>query len=1151
MGKWFEPVIVFSDVKNKGHGFVTGKKRDKQPEKAPKGAAAKKNREMKSPQKMHTERLKPTRFPIVGIGASAGGLEAFEAFFSAMPKDTGIAFILVSHLDPTHASILPDLIRKKTPMKVVQIADGMTVQPNIVYVIPPNRDLAILNGVLHLMEMPLPRGLNLPIDSFFRSLAQDQGSNAICIILSGTGTDGSLGLKEIKGETGMVMVQDEESAKYDGMPRSAVATGLADYVLPVTKMPEQLIKYTRHAIIAPKTILVTGEEKFQNALQKIFILLRAHTHHDFSLYKKNTICRRIERRMHVHQIDDISHYVKYLQKAEAEVHILFKDLLIGVTSFFRDPAAFEKLKELFLTRLLVGKPDDYTLRIWVAGCSSGEEAYSIAILLQECMETLNRHFDVQIFGTDIDGNAITTARSGVYPLSIAADVGPSRLKRFFIREESFFRIKKLIREMLVFAPQNLIKDPPFTKLDLLSCRNLLIYLGPELQKRLLPVFHYSLKQDGILFLGSSESIGQGADIFRMLDKKWKLFRRRLASRASRSMLEFPAPPVPETVPRQKDPEPAIAAGGIDNLQLVETILQQSDAPPCAVIDEKNDIVYIHGRTGRYLEPAAGRISVNIVDMARPGLRTPLAAAIRKVAVQKTQIVDPGVNVQADGDCVKLELIVKPFLEYGPMRGLIMAIFKEPARQMEKQAAGEPKKNSEVKQLEQELQYTRENLQTTIEELETSNEELKSTNEELQSTNEELQSTNEELETSKEELQSLNEESATVNAELQSRIDELSKANDDMKNLLDSTQIATVFLDADLCVRRFTAKSTELIPLAATDIGRPISHFATEIKGVKLAPYAEQVLDNLRMQEAEVEIIDSRFFRMRMMPYRTVRNVIDGVVITFEDITESKRIFTKLQESQQMLSMAQRWAKLGTWTLDIATNTVSCSEEVCRIAGIPMDEFDGRFETLVAMVHPEDKGIMSRQTQDKMIRDGKTQLEYRIVDQGTGRVKDVFLWAETTFGPDKKPASLAGTFQDITHRKQAERALIEGEEVRGAAAQNCPDNIMLLDSEGVIRYINRSVPHLEERQCAGSSVYDSVPERFRSAMAQCFARTLETGRRGRCEVEYITAGNRPLRYDYRVAPVGNGKRITGLAVSGREIGQEDTPGVAGGKAAAKK
>jgi two-component system, chemotaxis family, CheB/CheR fusion protein len=427
--------------------------------------------------------------------------------------------VLVVHLDPTHISLMPELLQKRTKMPVCQVKDGTQILPNHVYVIPPNKDLTILHGRLHLMELSQPRGVNLPIDTFFRSLAQDQEGNAVCIILSGTGTDGTLGVKAIKGALGMVMVQDEKSARYEGMPRSAIATGLVDYVLEPKLMPQQLIKYTQHATQKDAPRIPTVDGPVPSALQKIFVVLRARTNHDFSLYKKNTICRRIERRMNVHQIDDITDYVRFLQESDREAGILFKELLIGVTNFFRDPKAFEILQTQILPKLLSDKPDDYAVRVWVPGCGSGEEAYSVAILLHETMEQLGRHYHIQIFGTDIDEDAIAVARSGNYPESIMADVSAVRMKRYFVKEDNGqYRVKKQIREMLVFAPQNVIKDPPFTKLDLLCCRNLLIYLGPELQKKLLPIFHYSLKLGGILFLGSSENhfFFRGARLNRLL-----------------------------------------------------------------------------------------------------------------------------------------------------------------------------------------------------------------------------------------------------------------------------------------------------------------------------------------------------------------------------------------------------------------------------------------------------------------------------------------------------------------------------------------------------------------------------------------------------------------------------------------------------------
>ena len=843
-------------------------------------------------------------FPIVGIGASAGGLEAFETFFRHMPPDSGMAFVLVAHLDPTHVSILPELIQKHTEMPVLAVVDGVQVKPNTVYVIPPQKELNLLNGTLYLLDLTQPRGTNLPIDTFFRSLAQDQGNNAVCIILSGTGSDGTLGLKAIKGELGMVMVQDEETAKYDGMPRNAIATRLVDYVLPVDKMPEELIKYIGHKASSAVSELPVAEKELTDVLPKIFLLLRSQTGHDFSQYKRNTIYRRIERRMHVHQIDDISHYVRYLQESEREIEILFKELLIGVTSFFRDPQAFDVLKGQILPALLKDKPDDYTFRAWVPGCSTGEEAYSIAMLFQECMEECQSHFSVQIFATDLDEEAIAVARLGRFPTSIAADMNPERLQRFFISEEDAYQAKKQIRDMLVFAPQDLIKDPPFTKLDLLCCRNLLIYLNPELQQKILPIFHYSLKPNGNLFLGSSESIGSATDLFKPVDKKWKIYARQPSIFAAHPILSFPTPPAVV----KDQPEISETLRKVEELsafQMVETILQQTQAPPCAIIDAASNLMYTHGRTGRYLEPVVGRVSVNILDMARPGLKAELAAAIRQAATHRQEVIHKGLRVEENGGHLFLDLTVKPILEQSSLHGFLMVMFKETATPTRKESGEaewkkEGQKSSDVDQLERELQYTRENLQTSIEEMETSNEELKSTNEELQSTNEELQSTNEELETSKEELQSLNEESVTVNAELQSRIEELSTANDDIKNLLDSTQIATLFLDEKLHIRRFTPQMREIIPLTDIDVGRPIQHLSSNLLDVDLSESAEETLRTLKRKELEVSTKDRQQYQMQILPYRTTTNVIDGVVIIFINITERKRIEEELQKAHDAL-----------------------------------------------------------------------------------------------------------------------------------------------------------------------------------------------------------------------------------------------------------
>lgn len=851
-------------------------------------------------------------FPVVGIGASAGGLESFETFFEVMPGDCGMAFVLVSHLSPDHISILPELIQKKTPMLTLPIEDGQRIQPNTIYVLPPNKKVEIKNGILKLGELVHTEKEKLPIDFFFKSLAKDQGDNAICIILSGTGTDGTAGLQQTAGETGLVIVQSVETAKYGGMPQSAISTGLVDHILPVEKMPEKLLGYYQNVTTIPKLIYKNDEKNIQSYLKKIILNLLTKTSHDFSLYKKNTILRRIERRMNINQINDMGSYLAFLEKNESEPHALFKDLLIGVTSFFRDPQAFDALQELLMSDVFHNKPDGYKMRVWIAGCSTGEEAYSICILLLESIERLNRNYDIQIFATDLDENAINVARSGLYPLTISDDVSPERLKKYFNRDSSQYKVKTTVRERIVFATQNLINEPPFTKLDLICCRNLLIYLDSELQKKLFPMFHYSLKTDGLLFLGPSESIGQDEQLFKQKNKRWKIFTRVPLLSAFRSLLDFPSSAMQDINYVKNAVTANDKRDAVNGMNLVEYILKQSNTPPCSIIDEQCNIVYTHGRTGRYLEPPIGTANINILNMARPGLKFVLAEAIRKAAALQQDITQKDVEVETDTGSITIDLTVKPFITGNELPGMLMVVYNETNGSKNRKKGDKKQRNTEIVQLEREIKYTRDTLQITIEELKTSNEEL-------MSTNEELQSTNEELETSKEELQSLHEESTTVNAELQSRIEELSAANDDMKNLLDSTPIGTIFLDINLNIRRYNQIVTNLIPLNSTDIGRPVKHFATEFRTFNLADSAEKVLNNLTVEEFEVESKDTRWFRTKVRPYRTMNNVIDGVVLTFEDITEfkriamtSKRLVDIMSDSEDAIIIVNQKGKISFW-----------------------------------------------------------------------------------------------------------------------------------------------------------------------------------------------------------------------------------------------
>jgi two-component system CheB/CheR fusion protein len=873
-----------------------------------------------------------TGFPIVGIGASAGGLAAFEAFFSGMPADKngfgkltagiGMAFVLVQHLAPDHKSILTELIRRYTRMQVFEVEDGMTVRHDCAYIIPPNRDMAFLNGSLQLLEPAAPRGQRLPIDFFFRSLAQDQRERAVCIVLSGTGSDGTLGVRAIKGEGGMVIVQNPESTEYDGMPRSAIATGLVDYVLPPAEMPARLMAYAAHAFGKIPRAVSSTSVKIEDELKKIFVLLRTQTGHDFSLYKQNTIIRRVERRMALHQIECMDGYIRYLQQNPAEVEALFRDLLIGVTSFFRDPEAFLALKEGIVTRLFAQKPSGALLRIWAPGCSTGEEAYSIAILLIEQMETLKRSFKLQVFATDIDSRAIETARGGNYPASISADVSPERLARFFTRDQndSVYRINKNIRDMLVFSEQDVTKDPPFSKLDLISCRNLLIYMNGELQKKIIPLFHYALKPGGTLFLGTSETVGEFTDLFAPLDRKAKLYQRRENILAMRlpSIGTF-LPPRAEGGDEPAPPEKFPGESTQHLCELTERAMLQQFAAAGALVNDCGDILYLHGRTGLYLEPAPGKSSMNILKMAREGLRRDLTTALHRAAAQKEAVRHAGLRVRTNGKFTMVNLTVRPVTaapagkfkaELVAGQALYLVILEEaPAAERKRaQNAGnggaDKNAHTSVAALKRQLRAKEEYLQTTNEELETSNEELRSSNEEMQSVNEELQSTNEELETAKEELHSVNEELSTVNAELQTKVADLTRANNDMNNLLAGTGIGTIFVDHHLCIQRFTPSVTQVINLILSDVGRPVGHIVSNLAGYdRLVEDVQEVLDTLVLKEVEVRTRTGAWYSLRIRPYRTLENVIEGAVITFFDITEIKQAQAALRENDAARRLA--------------------------------------------------------------------------------------------------------------------------------------------------------------------------------------------------------------------------------------------------------
>ncbi|HSN03625.1 MAG TPA: CheR family methyltransferase [Nitrospira sp.] len=832
----------------------------------------------------------PPAFLIVGIGASAGGLEAMEEFFRHMPPTSGMTFVVVSHQHAGHVSLLPGLLGKCTAMPVVEAADGTAVEVNHVYLAPGGTNLAILHGILHLMEPASQERVPLPIDYFFRSLAEDRKQGAVGIILSGTGTDGTLGLRAIKAESGMTMAQDPQAAKYQGMPRSAIAAGVVDVVRAPGQMSEPLLAYAR-SLTRPG--LPLPEQDAAQTLQKIFILLRDRTGNDFALYKMNTIQRRIERRMNVHQIENLKQYLRFVLANPHELDALFQELLIGVTSFFRDQPAFDALAEKGLPSLVEGKPDGATLRVWVAGCSTGEEAYSLAILIHEYLLQKKLRLTVQIFASDLDSRAIETARAGLYPIGIAGDIAPDRLQRYFTQEDSSYRVKKEIRDLVVFATHNILTDAPFTKLDLLSCRNLLIYLDTEAQQKLLPLFHYALKPNGILFLGSSETIGGFERLYSVIDRKWKLFRRSEEPGTFPRLERFPGGLMKETAEARADAEVSSGRPRPASIpDLIQQVLVARFAPAAVVVNERGEVVYIHGHTGAYLQPAPGPPTTHLAEMAREGLEHDLATALHQAVGREDEVVRHGVRVKANGDFILVNLTVRKIADPESLRGLFLVTFetvrtdKAAARTGGPARAAVSSKSGETG-LKRELEFTKQRLQRTIEELQTSNEELKSANEELQSTNEELQSTNEELETAKEELQSLNEELITVNSELQGKLDALADAHDDLQNLLNSTEVATIFLDNELRIKRFTSEAKRVSNLIAIDVGRPLSDIVSKLTYDRLLEDAQEVLQTLVIKERELQAADGSWFFMRILPYRTAKNTIDGLVLTFLNITRIK------------------------------------------------------------------------------------------------------------------------------------------------------------------------------------------------------------------------------------------------------------------------
>lgn len=843
----------------------------------------------------------PDALSIVGIGTSAGGLEALEVFFARVPVKSGLAYIVVQHLNPSQNSMLAELLQQVTALSVREASEQMLVEANHVYVIPPNTEMSLSHGRLHLVPPAEPRGMRLPINVLFSSLAREQGTLAVGVVLSGMGSDGTLGLLALKAVGGLTVVQEPSSAQFDSMPRSALAAGCVDIVALPEDLPGHILACVGWPPIAgsgPEAKLADEPaDPPANTIDSIFSLLRRRTRHDFSLYKPSTLHRRIARRVAIHGLPTLADYVRFLRQNPQEIDLLFKELLIGVTSFFRDAAVWQHLLDVALPALLARRGSETKFRAWVAGCSTGEEAYTLAIAFAEALQRQPEHHGctLQIFASDLSPDAIATARAGLFPATISASMPAEFAARHFTAQGNALAVTKPIRDMVMFAQHDVVLDPPFTRLDILSCRNLLIYFDATLQRRLLPLFHYSLRPGGLLLLGSAETVGSFGQLFEPVEAKLRLYLRRQATSAAGPELLLRSFPPLSKITKEPPvaPSPNAAQYG-DSLQAAaDHVLLQLHAPPAVVVNAEGDIVYISGRTGKYLEPAAGKANWNFHAMVRDKLREPVAHALRQAVTTDAMVQVRGLELVTAGDVQRVDVTVQPLHEPVALQGTVMIVFRDvaaPPRGGRRKAAdaGEVAYAAE-------LQLCRDEIQGLLEENRASREKLQSANEELQSANEELQSANEELTTSKEEMQSMNEELQTVNTEMQSKLDDLALAQSDMKSLLNSTEIAMLFLDQDLNVRRFTDRAAKIINLRDSDIGRPLSDLTTSLQYPTLPDDAHETLRTLVFSEKQIQTRDQRWFSVRIMPYRRLDNVIDGAVITFVDITATKQVEATLRK----------------------------------------------------------------------------------------------------------------------------------------------------------------------------------------------------------------------------------------------------------------
>jgi two-component system CheB/CheR fusion protein len=1000
---------------------------------------------------------------VVAIGASAGGHEPLEHIFTTIPADCNLCFVVIMHIPAEAPSLLPDIIRRYTTMEVLTAAEEMPLRRNTVHVIPPGVMLTVKGGLLRLGRSEIPAMTHHPIDHFFTALAADCREHAIAVVLSGFGLDGSEGVKRIREGGGIVLVQEPATAMNPSMPQNAIATGAADIVLPAEDIPVRIAQIARGECHLPQRACLTTT--LDEELQELFAILKARTGHDFSSYKRNTILRRIERRMAVNESGGLRKYLTYLAENIQEAQALCQEILIGVTSFFRDPEAFELLRSEIIPRLFAGRDPEDPVRIWHACCATGEEAYSVAMLILEHLDKEGLQAKVQIFATDIDEAAVAQGRAGLYPDDIGAEVGEERLKAFFTRTDSRWQVAKRLRDMIVFAHHSIIKDPPFSRLDMLVCRNFLIYLDPEMQKRLISLFHMVLKPGGFLLLGASETVGRNSELFATVDNKWKIFRRLESGRREETFFPFTSPG--RRLIRSAQLKRPAEAREPAPWEVAEKLLVERYSPPCMVVNEKYEVLHISTRTRRYMEVPVGEPTLDILRMAREELRPSLRAAIYKAFTEQKPVAFRGVKMAVEAGEAAVNVLVEP-LVFDPAYGRLAMVILEPVPTPaappvspggEALSGDESSKDTLIRQLEEQLQITHEQLQATSEQLESSNEgflsaneELMSINEEFQSTNEELQSTNEELETSKEELQALNEELITVNSELQGKVEELNQSNSDMENLFASSEIAAIFLDRSLIIKRFSPAMAAIFNLIPADIGRPFRHLAGTIDWPDLPRDAQMVLEKLIIVEREVNAVeDGRCFLMRLLPYRTTDGRIDGVAVTLLDISELKR-----------------------------------SEEALRSAAL----FPEENPSPVLRVGRDGILLYSNRSSEPMLETWRKECGKEIPDSlmecignalanGAQEECEVIVngrdisFVVTPF-TERGYVNLYG--RDITLRKRAEAEIVRAKEEWERTFASVPDLITILDNGHRVLRVNEAMARrlgLKPGECVGLHCYEAV------------------------------------------------------------------------------